>query len=133
MGSVKQEITTTARPDKVWDAIRDFGNPHTRLVVGFLKDSRLEDGARIVTFYNGDVAKEPLIAIDESSRRLVWGAVNPAFTHYNASLQVFEDGQGTRVVWTSDFLPHETEQWVAGMIGAGLGAMKATLDKTGGA
>jgi hypothetical protein len=129
MGSVSQAMTTTARPEQVWDAVRDFGNPHTRLVVGFVTDAKLEPGARIVTFANGDVAREPLITIDDEAKRLVWGAENPAFTHYQGCVQVFPDGQGSRVVWTSDFLPDATQQWVAGMIGAGLGAMKATLDQ----
>jgi hypothetical protein len=128
MGSVSQSITTTARPDQVWDAVRDFGNPHKRLVVGFVTDAKLDGDARIVTFANGDTAREPLITIDEQAKRLVWGAQNPAFTHYNGCVQVFPDGQGSRVVWTSDFLPDATQQWVAGMIGMGLAAMKATLD-----
>jgi carbon monoxide dehydrogenase subunit G len=128
MGSVSQSITTTARPDQVWDAVRDFGNPHKRLVPGFVTDARIEGDARIVTFAGGMVAREPLITIDEQAKRLVWSADSTGFTHYNGALQVFPDGQGSRVVWTSDFLPDATQEWVAGMLGAGLTAMKANLD-----
>ena len=129
MGTVRQEITTTARPEQVWDAVRDFGSPHTRLVVGYLTDTTLDGGARIVTFANGQTAREPIVTVDEQARRLVWSADSDVFAHYNASLQVFNtDGAGTRVVWTADFLPNETQDWVAGMIGAGLVAMKTTLD-----
>ena len=65
-------MVTRARPDEVWDAIRDIGALHTRLVPGFVVDTRLEPGARIVTFGNGMVVKEPIVDIDEADRRLVW-------------------------------------------------------------
>lgn len=129
MASVTQEIITSARPERVWDAIRDVGALHTRLVVGFVVDTRLEPGARVVTFKNGMVVKEPIVTIDEQARRLVWSAEAPSFAHYNASVQVFDlDGQRSRVVWIADFLPDEARTSVAGLIGEGMAAMKATLD-----
>jgi len=129
MASITQDIITSARPERVWDAIRDVGALHTRLVVGFVVDTRLEPGARIVTFKNGMVVREPIVTVDEQARRLVWGAVAPSLTHYNASVQVFDiDGEGSRVVWIADFLPDDAKTWVAGMIGEGMAAMKATLD-----
>ena len=129
MASVTQEIITSARPEGVWDAIRDVGALHTRLVVGFVVDTRLEPGARVVTFKNGMVVKEPIVTVDDQARRLVWSAEAPSLAHYNASVQVFDvDGRRTRVVWIADFLPDEAHTFVAGMIGEGLAAMKATLD-----
>jgi len=129
MASVTQEIVTSARPDRVWDAIRDVGALHTRLVAGFVVDTRLEPGARIVTFKNGMVVKEPIVTVDEQARRLVWTAEAPSLTHYNASVQVFDlDGRGSRVVWIADVLPDEAQTWVAGMVGEGMAAMKTTLD-----
>ena len=75
MATVRKEISTRARPDQVWDAIRDIGALHTRLVPGFVVDTRLEPGARIVTFGNGPTTiKEPIVTIDDEARRLVWGA-----------------------------------------------------------
>lgn len=129
MASVTQEIVTSARPENVWDAIRDVGALHTRLVVGFVVDTRLEPGGRVVTFKNGTVVKEPIVTVDDQARRLVWSAVTPSLAHYNASVQVFDhDGQRSRVVWIADFLPDEAHTFVAGMIGEGMAAMKATLD-----
>lgn len=72
MASVTNEIITSARPERVWDAIRDIGALHTRLVVGFVLDTRLEPGARIVTFKNGMVVREPIVTVDDLARRLVW-------------------------------------------------------------
>ena len=129
MASITRAIVTSARPERVWDAIRDVGALHTRLVVGFVVDTHLEPGARIVTFKNGMVVKELIVTVDEQARRLVWSAEVPALAHYNASVQVFDaDGQRSRVVWIADFLPDEAHTWLAGMIGDGMAAMKATLD-----
>lgn len=129
MASVTREITTSARPERVWDAIRDIGALHTRLVVGFVVDTRLEPGARIVTFKNGMVAKETIVTVDEQARRLVWTSAAPKLTHYHASVQVFDaDGQRSRVVWIADFLPDDAQQWIAGILDEGMAAMKATLD-----
>ena len=128
MATVAEEIVTTAPPALVWDAVRDVGALHTRLVVGFVVDTRLEPGARVVTFHNGMVVKEPIVTVDELSRRLVWSAVTDRLQHYNASVQVFAEGTGSRVVWTTDFLPDAAREWVHGMIRDGMAAMKATLD-----
>lgn len=128
MASVTREITTEASPQAVWDAIRDVGALHTRLVRGFVVDTKLEPGARIVTFGNGMVVREPIVTVDERNRRLVWTAEVPNLTHYNGAVQVFAQGAGARVVWTADFLPNDAISLVEPMIEAGMDAMKATLD-----
>jgi carbon monoxide dehydrogenase subunit G len=130
MGSIRKEIVTSARPDDVWDAIRDVGALHTRLVPGFVIDTKLEPGARIVTFGNGMVVKEPIINIDDRERRLVWGAIGGPLTHYNGAVQVFSQGQSqSRVVWTADFLPNEAADQLGAMIEQGMAVMKKTLDR----
>jgi len=74
MASIHKEILTTARPDDVWDALRDIGALHTRLVPGFVTDTSLEPGARIVTFGNGMVVRELIVAIEDGESRVVWSA-----------------------------------------------------------
>ncbi|WP_164013131.1 SRPBCC family protein [Pyxidicoccus trucidator] len=128
MASIRKEITTRAAPESVWDAIRDIGALHTRLVPGFVVDTRLEPGARVVTFGNGMVIREPIVTVDEDGRRLVWGAEGGPLTHYNGAVQVFAEGMGSRVVWTADFLPHEASVVVGSMIEDGMAAMKKALD-----
>ena len=129
MASVRKELVTSARPPSVWDAIRDVGALHTRLVPGFVVDTRLEPGARVVTFANGMVVKEPIVTIDDEGQRLVWSAEGGPLTHYNASVQVFAEGAGSRVVWIADFLPHEAADVVGPMIEQGMAAMKKALDQ----
>jgi Polyketide cyclase / dehydrase and lipid transport len=87
VASIRREISTSAQPDDVWDRIRDIGALHTRLVPGFVLDTRVEGRARWVTFANGIVAKEPIVTIDDEHRRLVWSAEAKQLNleHYNAS------------------------------------------------
>jgi hypothetical protein len=68
MGSICKKILTKAAIEDVWSAIRDIGALHTRLVPGFVTDTRVEPGARIVTFGNGVVLREPIITVDDKAR-----------------------------------------------------------------
>jgi carbon monoxide dehydrogenase subunit G len=129
MASVSVEITTKARPETVWDAIRDIGALHTRLVPGFVVHTALEQGARVVTFGNGMQVREPIIDLDEAKRRLVWSAEGAGMTHYNASVQVFAVDEGSRVVWISDFLPDNMRDQVRSLMSEGISVMKATMDR----
>src|SRR5260370_1059212 len=108
MASIRKEILTNARPDDVWDALRDIGALHTRLVPGFVTDTRLEPGARVVTFGNGIVASELIVTIDDDERRGVWSGVGGPMTAHNAPAQVFSEAKGlTKVVWIAHLLPNE--------------------------
>jgi hypothetical protein len=108
MASIRKEILTTASPADAWAALRDVGALHHRLVPGFVVDTRLEPGARIVTFGNGMVVKELIVDIDDRARRLAWAAVGGLLTHHNASAQVFPHGErGSCIVWTADLLPDD--------------------------
>lgn len=132
MASVRREIVTKAPADHVWAAIRDIGALHTRLVPGFVIDTKLEGRMRIVTFGNGMVIREPIVTIDDAAKRLVWSAEGGRTTHYNAAVEVSgTDGGATRVVWTADFLPDEAAETIASAIGTGMAVMKKTLDRLG--
>jgi carbon monoxide dehydrogenase subunit G len=129
MATLHKELILEARPEEVWDAVRDVGALHTRLVPGFVVDTKLEgDEARIVTFANGMVVREPLISLDDERRRLAWAAEGGATTHYNAVLEVSDAGSGTRVTWTTDLLPCAMADAIASMQDAALSAMKRALD-----
>jgi carbon monoxide dehydrogenase subunit G len=130
MASIHKEIVIEASPKRVWDAVRDVGAVHERLAPGFVVDTRLEVGARVVTFANGLVARELIVDVDDEARRLAWAVVgSPRLTHHNASMQVFDGDRGSRVVWIADLLPNEIGGTIAAMIEEGLGAMKKTLER----
>ncbi len=128
MATVKHEIVVQMPAAQVWDAVRDVGNIHRRLVPGFVVDTVLEEGARVVTFANGLVVREAIVTCDDAERRLVWAIVNERLSHYNASTQVFEVTGGTRIVWIAELLPNERAPAISATIEAGLAAMKAHLD-----
>lgn len=129
MASIRKEISTKATADAVWAALRDIGALHTRLVPGFVVDTRLESGVRVVTFGNGRVVREPIVDVNEETKRVVWSAESDRLTHYNASAQVLADEHGLgNVVWIADFLPHEAAGWINQMMQQGMTAMKETLD-----
>ena len=94
MASVHREIVIARPVDAVWDALADVGALHTRLVPGFVTDCRLEPGARVVTFANGMVARELIVAVDPVARRIAWAVVGGRLTHHNASAQAFAEGDG---------------------------------------
>ena len=129
MATLYREIHIEARPEAIWDAARDVGALHTRLVPGFVVDTRLEGDARIVTFGNGMVVRELIISVDDQRRRLAWTAIGGRTTHYNAVLEVSADRSGTRVVWAIDLLPDEMAEPVAAMQDNGLAAMKETFER----
>lgn len=128
MATIHKEVEIHAPPQRVWEALRDVGALHTRLAAGFVSDTRMEGGARIVTFANGMVAREEIVAVDDETRRVAWAIVGQQFHHYNGAAQLFEHPDGTRFVWTTDLLPDEFAPNVETMMTAGIAAIKKTLE-----
>ena len=131
MGSIRKETMLDVSPDAVWDAVRDFGAPHTRLVQGFVSETEMDGEDRIVTFVTGVVQREPLVSVDEEERRLVYSAVDSPLgaTHYNAAVQVISNGDGgTRLVWLIDFLPNSISSNLDAAMERGVQSIKETLE-----
>jgi carbon monoxide dehydrogenase subunit G len=129
MASIRREIQVAVSAEAAWDAVRDVGALHTRLVKGFVTHCRLEGDARIVTFANGMVVRELIVDLDEAQRRLVWSAVGGRLSHHTASVQVFGEGpQRCRLVWIADLLPHEMKPAIEAMIEQGSAAIQRTLE-----
>jgi carbon monoxide dehydrogenase subunit G len=129
MATIIKRVSIDVAPQRVWDAVRDWGAVHQRLCPGVLTDTTVDGEARIVTFANGLVARELIVEVDDEDRRLVWAVVGTKLlSHHNGAMQVLAEGQGSRVVWTADLLPHAAAPQVAGLMEAGCAAMKATLE-----
>lgn len=135
MASVIKEIIIDAPPDQVWDSLRDFHAVHERLARGFVTASEAEDEAtRRVTFFNGAVARERLIGVDEDARRIAYSVVEgPLGTaHHNASAQVLPNGVGSsRFVWITDLLPDDLAGAIDDLMTAGGEVIKTTLESDG--
>ena len=129
MATIQKEIAIERSKEFVWDAIRDVGAIHKRLVPGFVIDCKLEGDWRTVTFANGMVVRELIVAVDDKTSRHAWSARGAPLTHHNASVQVFADGDDKcRIVWIADLMPHEVADAIAEMIQQGLSKMKRTLE-----
>ena len=132
MASIIREITLDVDPAVAWDALRDWGAVHERLVPGFLRDARIDGRDRVVTFFNGSVVRELFLGADDGARRLAWAVVDGSFglEHYSASAQVIPDeGAGTRFVWTTDLLPDHLADRISQLMEQGLSTIKNTLEK----
>ncbi len=131
MASIHKDISIDACPDDVWDAVRDFGAVHRRLVPGFVPDTRLDGDARIVTFSNGTAARERLVDCDDARRRLVYAVVSPRVSQHSASVQVFADGDSrTRLIWIVDVLPNEIAPYMDGQMEQAALAMQKALGRS---
>jgi hypothetical protein len=132
MASIHKDIPIDASPADVWDAVRDFGALHTRLVPGFVTDTRLDGDTRIVTFASGNVAREILVDCDDARRRLVYAiAANERVKHYSASVQVIADGTTrSRMIWIVDVLPNEIAPFVSAQMDQGALAVQNTLARS---
>ena len=82
----------------------------------------------MVTFGNGLVAREIIVDLDESGRRLAYSVTNGRLSHHNASFQVLAEGSGSRLVWVTDFLPDAMAPTVEAMMDDGAAAAKRALD-----
>ena len=131
MASIRKEVEIHAHHERVWDALRDVGALHSRLCPHFVVDTKLEEGARVVTFANGMTARELIVDINDEQRRVAWAIVgNAQLTHHNGSAQVFDIGQGrTRFVWIADLLPHAAASTIAQFMEQGIQDIKATLEQ----
>ena len=130
MASIRIERLINAPADQVWDAVRDLGALHTRLVPGFVVDTVLEPGARVVTFRDGMVVRELVVDLDDVRRRFAYSVRADGFQHHNASNEIVSEGEGRcRFIWIADLLPAAMAATVAGMMGEGADVLKATMEQ----
>jgi len=102
MATIYREILVNARPALVWDAIKDVGAVHKRIV-----------------------------SIDDDLRRVVYALVGDKVTHHSASFQVLDvPGVQTRLLWFTDLLPDEASPMIEQMVERGSEAIRETLEAT---
>ncbi len=126
-----QDIIIDARPADVWDALRDFRRAASRLVPGFVTDTKLDGDARIVTFANGTVAREVLVDCDDKRRRLVYAIKSERLTQHSASAQVFAEGESRAAALSGSPTCCRTSSrpYMEGQMELGLAAMQKSLGR----
>lgn len=136
MATILKTISITADPAAIWDAARDVGALHTRLVPGFVTHTELLPGegvlVRRVTFASGVVLDEVVVDVNDAERRLVWSILADGVRHHNGALQVRDAAAGAAVVeWRADVLPHALADRFGPLMEQGLACMKRTLEGLG--
>ena len=130
MATIIKQIQIDAPVEAVWDAVADFGAVHIRFAPGFVTNVELIEGARMVTFGDGTVAKELFLGCDQAARRLAYSVESERLTHHSASFQVSDDGAGrSRLTWIADVLPDAVGDYLAERMEAGLAAAKDVLGR----
>ncbi|HRK63476.1 MAG TPA: SRPBCC family protein [Terricaulis sp.] len=128
MATITKEVRSPRPAAEVWALLRDFAAVH-ELAKGFVASTEMEpSGARLVTFVNGVQVREWLVSADDQAMRLVY-AINdsPNYTHYSAAAQVVPDEEGSRFVWTVDFLPDAMAPAQDAAMAAGIAAIGRNL------
>jgi len=128
MATVRREFRSPRSAADVWGVLKQFDQVH-QLAKGFVTATKMEgDRVRVVTFANGMEIREHLVSTDDAERRLVYAITDsPRYTHYSAAAQVFADGEGSRFVWTVDFLPDDMAPMQNAAMDAGAAAMAKAL------
>lgn len=131
MASIRHEIVIDAAPQHIWDVIRDVGAVHERLLPGRVADTRVEGVERFLTFPDGHVVRELIVAVDDRSRRLAYSVVagaRPALDHHHASFEVRDEGPRGRLIWITDLLPDAAAPEVRIRTEYGIAEMKRAIE-----
>ncbi|WP_433598938.1 SRPBCC family protein [Nocardia sp. CA-135953] len=108
MATIRTEIVIDASPQHIWDVVRDVGAVHTRLLPGRVADTRVQGVERFLTFPDGHIIRELIIAIDDEARRIAYSVAEgarPSLDYHHASFEVRSEGERGRLIWITDVLP----------------------------
>jgi carbon monoxide dehydrogenase subunit G len=127
MATAYFEFTLPIDADAAWAKISDFGGAH-RLAPGFIADCSIdESGARLIRFANGMEARERLVSSDPARRRIAYTATGGPAEHHNASMQAVAEGDGARILWTTDILPDAFAPLIQKLMEEAATAIKAAI------
>jgi carbon monoxide dehydrogenase subunit G len=132
VASVRVEIGVGRPAGEVWEAVADVGAVHRRLLPGRVIDARVEGDERILTMPDGTQVRELIVAVDHEARRMAYSVVGGQrlpITYHHAAFQVFEEGGTSRLVWTTDVLPHAMAPAVRARVERGIVEIKDRLEE----
>ena len=131
MASIHWEGLIRTSADEAWSALRHVDQAH-RLFSPVLTACVLDGNVRTVTFANGMVARERIVDVDQTRRRLSYTVLGDMFEHHSASMQILPvDEHSCRFSWTSDFLPNDRAQLVGPLVEQGSRALVANIEAGG--
>lgn len=106
MANITKTTYLSTDSDKVWEVLRDPSRANE--LVTFLGEVTV-DGNKRVCALGDDTLEELIVDIDDATRRIAYSIRRGPFEfeHHSAAMQAVPEGEGTRFVWTTDFLPDE--------------------------
>jgi polyketide cyclase/dehydrase/lipid transport protein len=110
MASIHIEFDIDVDADGVWQIIGDWAEGPVGMARGHVVSCESEGDTRVVTFASGTIARERLVARDETARRIVYSLIGDAVRpeHDNAVMQIVADGADRcQFVWYRDVLPDD--------------------------
>ena len=110
MASIRTEFEIDVDAERAWRVIGDWADGPVGMGHGYVVSSHAEGDVRVVTFAKGTVARERLVARDETARRIVYSLIGDTVCpeHDNTAMQIVADGPGCCwFVWSRDVLPSE--------------------------
>ncbi|GAB3204660.1 SRPBCC family protein [Nocardia tengchongensis] len=131
MATIRHEVVIEAAPEFVWDVVRDVGAVHERLLPGRVVGTRVEAGERFLTFPDGHVIRELIVAIDEEARRLAYSVAEgarPPLDYHHASFEVRGEGERGRLIWITDVLPDSVAPEIRIRTQLGIMEMKQAIE-----
>ena len=136
MSSVKVSERVESSAESVWDLLRDFGGIQ-RFSAGIESCTVKGSGVgavRTIRMPGGLELQERLEAFDDRGRRLQYAIVAGPLpmADYLATIEVREDGDGTRIDWSSTFEPKgaseaQVQTMVEGIYRSGIAGIRKAL------
>jgi hypothetical protein len=130
MALLRTEIFIDAAPADVWDVIGDFAAGPLRMAPGFVVGCEADGDLRVVTFADGVVVREQLVALDDDERRITYSVVGGSVRPDRdlARMQALSEGAGSRFVWTRDLRPDELGPGFQTAMDRGAEVIRRTLE-----
>ncbi|MCV7381790.1 MxaD family protein [Mycobacterium alsense] len=132
MASIRSEFHIDVDADRVWRVVGDWAGGPVGMARGYVASARADGDVRVVRFANGNVARERLVARDESARRIVYSLIGNTARpeHDNTAMQIVPDGaRRCRFIWTRDVLPDELAGPLHAAMEDAAPAIKASLER----
>ena len=128
MASIWWEEPIAVPAERAWAALRRVDLVHM-LFSPVLVNGAMDGNVRTVTFANGLVVHERIVAVDDAHRRIAYSVLGDRFDHHSASMQIVPvDQTSCRFVWISDFLPDERAQLVQPLVEQGSRALAKNIE-----
>jgi len=133
MATVRVEAVIDVPAERLWDAIADVGAVHRRLLPGRVADARLEGDVRVLTMPDGSEIRELIVAVDHHHRRLAYAVIEGQklpLDYHHATFEVLGEGERSRLVWSTDVLPHAMAEAVRARTERGILEIKNVVERS---